>query len=69
MTALKTKTWPWFAFAAVFVGLGLLAVEGAAGSIILAVGMISTLGGCIRFISRNETPRDEPRVPAGHSGV
>jgi hypothetical protein len=56
--------------AAVLVVVGLFAVEGAAGSIILAFGLLAAFGGCIRIISRNDpTPRDERRVPAGHSGV
>ena len=69
MTALKTKTWPWVVLAAVLVALGLFAVPGTAGSILLACGLLAVFGVCIRFISRNDPPREEPRIPAGHSGV
>lgn len=50
------------------IALGLLAFEDGAGSI-LAVGPVVAFGACVRFISRNDEPREEPRVPAGHSGV
>ena len=70
MTALKTRTWPWIALAGALVALGLFAVHGVAGSILLACGLLTVFGVCIRFISRHdERPRDEPRLPAGHSGI
>jgi hypothetical protein len=70
VTALKTKAWPWLLLSVALIALGLFAFEGAAGSIVLAFGLVVAFGVCIRFISRNdEGPREEPRVPAGHSGV
>lgn len=70
MTVLKTGAWPWLILAAVLVVVGLLVVEGTAGTIILACGFLALLGAGIRLISRNDpAPREEPRVPAGHSGV
>ncbi len=54
----------------VLVALGLYVVPGAAGSIVLAFGFVGLFGVAVRAISRNdETPREERRVPAGHSGV
>jgi hypothetical protein len=54
----------------VLVVVGLLVVEGTAGTIILACGFLALLGAGIRLISRNDpAPQEEPRVPAGHSGV
>jgi len=39
-------------------------------AIAIAGGLLALYGGAIRFISRKDpTPRDERRVPAGHSGV
>ena len=50
--------------------LGFFVVPGAAGSIVLALGFVGLWGVAIRLISRNdETPREERRLPAGHSGV
>ena len=69
MTPLKTKAWPWLLLAVALIALGLSAFEGGTGSIVLAVGLVVAFGACVRFISRNDEPRDEPRVPAGHSGV
>ena len=69
MTALKTQASPWLLLSAPLIALGLLAFDGAAGSIVLAIGLVVAFGACIRFISRNDEPREEPRVPAGHSGV
>jgi hypothetical protein len=60
----------WLIAAAVLIALGGFAVQGAAGSIVLACGFIALLGAGIRVISRNDpTPRETRRVPAGHSGV
>jgi hypothetical protein len=70
MTVLKTGAWPWLILAAVLIVVGLLVVEGTAGTIILACGFLALFGAGIRLISRNDpAPREEPRVPAGHSGV
>ena len=70
MTVLKTGAWPWLILAAVLVVVGLLIVDGTAGTIILACGFLALFGAGIRLISRNDKPpREEPRVPAGHSGV
>jgi hypothetical protein len=69
VTALKTTTRPWLLLSVALIALGLFAFEGAAGSIVLAFGLVVAFGVCIRFISRNDEPREEPRVPAGHSGV
>jgi hypothetical protein len=56
--------------AVVLIALGAFVVDGAAGTIALACGFIALFGAGIRLISRNDpTPRDEGRVPAGHSGV
>jgi hypothetical protein len=70
VTLLKTGAWPWLMFATVLIVLSLFAVEGAAGSIVLAAGFLALLGAGVRIISRNDTtPREERRVPAGRSGV
>ena len=54
----------------VLVVLGLFVVPGAAGSIVLAFGFVGLFGVAVRVISRkDEKPREERRVPAGHSGV
>lgn len=70
MTVLKTRAWPWVTLAVALIVVGLFAVDGAAGSIILACGFLALFGAGIRLISRNDpTPREERRVPAGHSGA
>jgi hypothetical protein len=70
VTALKTGAWLWLILATGLIVLGLFAVEGAVGSIILAAGFLALYGAGIRIISRNDTaPREERRLPAGHSGV
>jgi hypothetical protein len=49
---------------------GLLLLDGAAGSIVLAFGLLAVFGVAVRFITRGDTrPQDERRVPAGHSGI
>jgi hypothetical protein len=69
VTILKAGAWPWLALAVVLLALGLI-VAGTAGTILLACGFIALLGAGIRLISPNDPgPRDEPRLPAGHSGV
>ena len=56
--------------AVVLIALGAFVVDGAARTIALAAGFIALFGAGIRLISRNDpAPRDEGRVPAGHSGV
>jgi hypothetical protein len=70
VNALKTGAWPWLMSAAVLIALGVFAVEGAAGSVILACGFLALFGAGIRIISRNDaTLPEERRVPAGRSGV
>ena len=68
VTVLKTGAWPWRIPAVVLVVAGLI-VGGTAGTIVLALGFLALLGAGIRLISRNDPPRPEGRVPAGHSGV
>jgi hypothetical protein len=56
--------------AVVLIALGAFVVDGAAGTIALACGFIALFGAGIRLISRNDpAPREEGRVPAGHSGA
>ena len=70
VTVLKNSAWPWLMLAALLVVVGLVVVDGAAGSIILACGFIALFGAGIKLISRNDpTPPEERRVPAGHSGI
>ena len=80
MTVLKNSAWPWLMLAALLVVVGLVVVDGAAGSIILACGFIALFGAGIKLISRNDPmPPDgadalgrdqvERRLPAGHSGI
>jgi hypothetical protein len=70
VTVLKTRVWPWLMLAVVLVVVGLLVVDGTAGTIILACGFLGLFGAGIRMISRNDpTPPEERRVPAGHSGA
>ena len=67
---LKTGAWTWLLLATVLIVLGLFAIAGTAGSIVLAGGFLALFGACIRTISRNDpTPPEERRVPAGHSGA
>jgi hypothetical protein len=54
VAVLKTGAWPWLIVAAVLIVVGLLVVEGAAGTIILACGFLALLGAGIRLISRND---------------
>ena len=53
--------------AVVLTVLGLFVIPGAAGSIGLALGFVLLFGRGVRSISGNEPPREEPRLPAGHS--
>jgi hypothetical protein len=69
MAVLKAGVWPWLIVAVMLVVVG-VALDGTAGTIVLACGFIALLGAGIRLITRNEPTRpEEPRVPAGHSGV
>jgi hypothetical protein len=49
--------------------LGLFVIPGGAGSIVLALGFVVLFGVGVRSISGDAPPREEPRLPAGHSGV
>jgi hypothetical protein len=70
MTTLKTGVWPWLIVGVVLILVGVVALDGGAGDIVLACGFIALFGAGIRLISRNDsTPPEERRVPAGHSGV
>jgi hypothetical protein len=70
MKVSKGRAWPAFAVGIVLAVVGLLFIGGAAGSIVLALGLVAIFGGAVRLISRNDPrPPDERRVPAGHSGV
>ena len=55
--------------AAVLTVLGLFVIPGGAGSIVLALGFVVLFGVGVRAISGDDPPREEPRLPAGHSGV
>jgi hypothetical protein len=69
VTVLKNAARPWLMLAAVLVVVGLV-VDGTAGTIMLACGFIALFGVGIKLISRNDpAPREDRRVPAGHSGV
>jgi hypothetical protein len=70
VTVLKNAAWPWLMLAAVLVVVGLVVVDGTAGTIILGCGFIALFGAGIKLISRNDAaPPEERRVPAGHSGA
>jgi hypothetical protein len=70
VAVLRTGARPWLILAAVLIVVGLLVVEGRAGTIILACGFLALLGAGIRLISMNDpAPREKGRVSAGHSGV
>jgi hypothetical protein len=70
MTVLKAGVWPWLIVAAVLIAVGLFAVKGGAGSLILACGFLALFGAGVRAVTSNDTrPRDDRRPPAGHSGV
>ena len=60
----------WLVLAVVLLALGFFVVDGGVGTILLAAGFIALFGAGVRLISRNEPARpEEPRLPAGHSGV
>jgi hypothetical protein len=69
VTILKSGAWLWLLLAVALIVVGLFAVDGAAGSIILACGFLALFGVGIRVITRNDPVPDERRVPAGHSGA
>jgi hypothetical protein len=59
----------WLLLAVVLIVLGMV-LSGGAATILLAAGFVALFGVGIRLISRNdERPREERRLPAGHSGV
>jgi hypothetical protein len=63
---LKSSAWPWFLLGVVLSVIGLVVLDGAAGAIVLAVGLLAIFGAGVRFISRNDSrPPDDRRVPAG----
>ena len=56
--------------AVVLIALGAFVVDGAGGNHRTRCRLHRLFGAGIRLISRNDpAPRDEGRVPAGHSGV
>ena len=67
----------WLVLAVVLLALGFFVVGGGAGTLLLACGFIALFGAGVRLITRNEPARqdddqlgrDQPRLPAGHSGV
>ena len=70
MSVLKNSAWPWLMLAAVLVVVGLVVVNGTAGTILLACGFLAVFGAGIKLITRSDpTPPEERRVPAGHSGI
>jgi hypothetical protein len=70
MRMLKTRVWPWLVLGVVLSVIGLVLLDGAAGAIVLAVGLLAVFGAGVRFISRNDSgPPDDRRVPAGRSGI
>jgi hypothetical protein len=70
MRVLKSSAWPWFLLGVVLAIIGLVVLDGAAGAIVLAVGLLAIFGAGVRAISRNDSgPPDDRRVPAGRSGV
>ena len=70
MAVLKTGARPWLIVGVVLILVGVVALDGGVGTIVLACGFIALFGAGIRLISRNDpTPKEERRVPAGHSGV
>jgi hypothetical protein len=70
MRVLKSRVWPWLVLGVVLSVIGLVLLDGAAGAIVLAVGLLAVFGAGVRFISRNDFgPPDDRRVPAGRSGI
>jgi hypothetical protein len=69
MAVLRTA-WLWLIVAVLLIVVGVVVLDGSAGTIVLACGFIALFGAGIRLISRNDsTPPEERRVPAGHSGI
>jgi hypothetical protein len=70
MAVLKAGAWPWLIVGVILIVVGVVVLDGGAGTVVLACGFIALLGAGIRLISRNDpTPKEERRVPAGHSGA
>lgn len=70
MTVFKIGARPWLMLAAVLIAVGVFAVRGSAGSIILACGFLALFGAGIRMISRDDPALSgKRRIPAGHSGA
>ena len=70
MRVLKSRVWPWLVLGVMLSVIGLVLLDGAAGAIVLAVGLLAVFGAGVRFISRNDSgPPDDRRVPAGRSGI
>jgi uncharacterized membrane protein len=60
----------WLLIGVVLIVLGAVVLEGGAAAVVLAAGFVALFGAGVRLISRrDERPREEPRLPAGHSGV
>jgi hypothetical protein len=69
MAVLRTA-WLWLIVAVLLIVVGVVVLDGSAGTIVLACGFIALFGAGIRLISRNDSaPPEERRVPAGHSGI
>jgi hypothetical protein len=69
MAVLRTA-WLWLIVAVLLIVVGVVVLDGSAGTTVLACGFIALFGAGIRLISRNDsTPPEERRVPAGHSGI
>ena len=64
MTVVKNSAWPWLMLASLLLVVGLVVIDGAAGSIILACGFIALFGAGIKLISRNDPTPPEERRPA-----
>jgi hypothetical protein len=70
MRLLPTSAWPWFLLGLALAVIGLGVLDGAAGSVVLAIGLLAIFGAAIRVISRHDSrPPEERRVPAGRSGA
>lgn len=68
--AKQARVWPWFAVSIALIVVAMLILSGGASTIMLAVGFLGLFGAFVRLISRkDERPRDDRRVPAGHSGM
>ena len=68
MTTLKTKNWPWFALAALIGAVGLLALDGPARGMTVAVCVFTFLGACIRTLA-SESAEDVARIDRAGIGL